>query len=124
MAVAHVSTIQSSRRKRINAMFNFLAFYVLFGVFMLRAYMLDWESIFSSSVFDEERHIFSFFIFMMISLVILFVVMLEVTNAAARLDTEYKGIYVTPAEFRAGIGRDKVGAARFSENVKCETDVD
>ena len=50
--------------------------------------------------------------------------MLEVTNAAARLDTEYKGIYVTPAEFRAGVGRDKVGAARFSENVKCETDVD
>ena len=86
--------------------------------------MLDWESIFSSSVFDEERHIFSFFIFMMISLVILFVVMLEVTNAAARLDTEYKGIYVTPVEFRAGIGRDKVGAARFSENVKCEIDAD
>ena len=105
-------------------MFNFLAFYVLFGVFMFRAYMLDWESIFSSSVFDEERHIFSFFIFMMISLVILFVVMLEVTNANARLDTEYKGIYVTPAEFRAGIGRDKVGAARFSENVKCEIDAD
>ena len=105
-------------------MFNFLAFYVLFGVFMLRAYMLDWESIFSSSVFDEERHVFSFFIFMIISLVILFVVMLEVTNVAARLDTEYKGIYVTPAESRAGIGRDKVGAARFSENVKCETDAD
>ena len=105
-------------------MFNFLAFYVLFGVFMLRAYILDWESIFSSSIFDTERHVFSFFIFMMISLVILFVVMLEVTNAAARLDTEYKGIYVTPVEFRAGIGRDKVGAARFSENVKCEIDAD
>lgn len=105
-------------------MFNFLAFYVLFGIFMLRAYMLGWKSIFSSSVFDEERHVFSFFIFMIISLVILFVVMLEVTNAAARLDTEYKGIYVTPAEFRAGVSSDKVAAARFSENVKCETDAD
>ena len=105
-------------------MFEFLVFYVLFGVFMLRAYMLDWESIFSSSVFDEERHIFSFFIFMMISLVILFVIMLEVTNAATRLDTEYKDIYVTPAEFRAGVGRDKVSVAKFSKNVKCETDAD
>ena len=86
--------------------------------------MLGWKSIFSSSVFDEERHMFSFFIFMIISFVILFVVMLEVTNANARLDTEYKGIYVTPAEFRAGISRDKVGVAKFSENVKCETDAD
>lgn len=105
-------------------MFNFLTFYVLFGVFMLRAYMLDWKSAFSSEFFDEDDHILSFVILFFISLVILFVVMLEVTNAAARLDTEYKGIYVTPAEFRAGVGRDKVGAARFSENVKCETDVD
>lgn len=105
-------------------MLNFLAFYVLFGIFMLRAYMFGWKSIFSSSAFDEERHVFSFFIFMIISFVILFVVMLEVTNANARLDTEYKGIYVTPAEFRAGISRDKVGAAKFSENVKCETDAD
>ena len=86
--------------------------------------MLDWKSIFSSFIFDTERHVFSFFIFMMISFVILFVIMLEVTNAAARLDTEYKGIYVTPAEFRTGVGSDKVDAARFSENVKCETDAD
>lgn len=104
-------------------MFNFLAFYVLFGVFMLRAYMLGWKSIFSSS-FDEEDHMLSFVILFFISLVILFVVMIEVTNANARLDTEYKGIYVTPAEFRAGVGRDKVDAARFSENVKCEIDAD
>ena len=105
-------------------MFNFLAFYVLFGVFMLRAYMLDWKSIFSSPIFDEERHVFSFFIFMMISLVILLVVMIEVTNVKERLDTEYKGIYVTPVEFRAGVCRDEVSAARFSKNVKCETDAD
>ena len=105
-------------------MFNFLAFYVLFGVFMIRAYILNWESAFSSKFYDEDDHILSFVILFFISLVILFVVMLEVTNAAARLDTEYKGIYVTPAEFRAGVGRDKVGAARFSENVKCEIDAD
>ena len=105
-------------------MFNFLAFYVLFGVFMLRAYMLDWKSIFSSPIFDEERHVFSFFIFMMISFVILLVVMIEVTNVKERLDTEYKGICVTPAEFCAGVGRDEVSAARFSKNVKCETDAD
>ena len=105
-------------------MFNFLVFYVLFGVFMLRAYMLDWKSIFSSSIFDEERHVFSFFIFTAISFFILFVIMLEVTNVKERLDTEYKGIYVTPAEFRAGVGRDKVDAARFSENIKCEIDAD
>ena len=105
-------------------MFNFLAFYVLFGVFMLRAYTLDWKSIFSSEFFDEDDHILSFVILFFISLVILFVVMLEVTNANARLDTEYKGIYVTPAEFRAGVCRDKVDAARFSENVKCEIDAD
>lgn len=104
-------------------MLEFLAFYVLFGVFMLRAYMLDWKSI-SSSVFDEERHVFSFFIFMMISFVILLVVMIEVTNVKERLDTEYKGICVTPAEFCAGVGRDEVSAARFSKNVKCETDAD
>ena len=65
-----------------------------------------------------------FVILFFISLVILFVVMIEVTNANARLDIEYKGIYVTPAEFRAGVGRDKVDAARFSENVKCEIDAD
>ena len=105
-------------------MFNFLVFYVLFGVFMIRAYILNWESAFSSKFYDEDDHILSFVILFFISLVILFVVMLEVTNASARLDTEYKGIYVTPAEFRAGVGRDKVDAARFSENVKCEIDAD
>ena len=104
-------------------MFNFLAFYVLFGVFMLRARMLSWESIFSTEL-DEDTHILSFVILFFISFVILFVGMIEVTNTAARLDTEYKGIYVTPAEFRAGVGRDKVDAARFSENVKCEIDAD
>ena len=105
-------------------MFNFLAFYVLFGVFMLRAYMLDWKSIFSSPIFDEERHVFSFLIFTAISFGILLVVMIEVTNVKERLDTEYKGIYVTPAEFSAGVGRDKVSVAKFSKNVKCETDAD
>ena len=105
-------------------MFNFLAFYVLFGVFMIRAYILNWESAFSSKFCDEDDHMLSFVILFFISLVILFVVMLEVTNANARLDTEYKGIYVTSAEFRAGVGRDKVDAARFSENVKCEIDAD
>ena len=105
-------------------MFNFLAFYVLFGVFMLRAYILDWKSIFSSEFLDEDNHILSFVILFFISLVILFVVMIEVTNANARLDAEYKGIYVTPAEFRADVSSDKVDAARFSENVKCEIDAD
>ena len=85
--------------------------------------MFDWKSIFSS-VFDEDIHVISFFIFTAISFGILLAVMIGVTNVKERLDTEYKGIYVTPAEFSAGVGRDEVGAARFSENVKCETDAD
>ena len=93
-AAAHVSTIRSSRRKRINAMFNFLAFYVLFGVFMLRAYMLDWESIFSSSVFDEERHIFSFFINICCCLAnqgLLWQVRQKTDNCAAQLRHRHPG---------------------------------
>ena len=105
-------------------MFEFLAFCVLFGIFMLRAHMFDWESIFSSSAFDEDTHAISFFIFTVSSFVILFAVMVGVTNVKVWLDTEYKGIYVTPAEFRAAVGRAEVGAAKFSENVKCEIDAD
>ena len=90
---------------------------------MLRAHMFDWESIFSS-VFDEDIHVISFLIFTAISFGILFVVMIGVTNVKERLDTEYKGICVTPAEFCAGVGRDKVSVAKFSKNVKCETDAD
>lgn len=86
--------------------------------------MFDWESIFSSSVFDEDIHVISFLIFTAISFGILLVVMIEVTNVKERLDTEYKGICVTPAEFCAGVGRDKVSVAKFSKNVKCETDAD
>ena len=104
-------------------MLEFLAFCILFGVFMFRAHMFDWKSIFSS-VFDEDIHVISFFIFTGFSFSILLIVMIEVTNVKERLDTEYKDIYVTPAEFSAGVGRDEVGAARFSENVKCETDAD
>ena len=120
--VMHVSTIQLSQRKRINVMFEFIVFCILFGVFMLRAYMFDWKSIFSS--FNDDTHAISFLIFMGISFGILLTVMIVVTNVKTRLGTEYKGIYVTPAEFCAGIGRDKVSAAKFSENVKCETDAD
>ena len=116
-------TIRLSQGKKINAMFEFLAFFILFGVFMLRAHMFDWESIFSS-VFDEDIHVISFLIFTAISFSILLVVMIEVTNVKERLDTEYKGICVTPAEFCAGVGRDKVSVAKFSKNVKCETDAD
>ena len=104
-------------------MFEFLAFCVLFGVFMFRAHMFDWKSIFSS-VFDEDIHVLSFFIFTGFSFGILLIVMIEVTDVKERLRTEYKGIYVTPAEFCAGVGRDEVSAARFSKNVKCETDAD
>ena len=104
-------------------MFEFLAFCILFGVFMFRAHMFDWKSIFSS-VFDEDVHVISFFIFTAISFGILLVVMIGVTNVKERLDTEYKDIYVTPAEFSAGVGCDEVSAARFSKNVKCETDAD
>lgn len=50
--------------------------------------------------------------------------MVGVTNVKVWLDTEYKGIYVTPAEFRAAVSRAEVGAAKFSENVKCEIDAD
>ena len=85
--------------------------------------MFDWESIYSS-VFDEDMHVISFFIFTLISFGILLVVMIGVTDVEERLRTEYKGIYVTPAEFCAGVGSNKVSAARFSENVKCETDAD
>ena len=104
-------------------MLEFLAFCILFGVFMFRAHMLDWESI-SSSVFDKDMHVISFFIFTLISFGILLVVMIGVTNVKERLRTEYEGIYVTPAEFCAGVGRDEVSAARFSKNVTCETDAD
>lgn len=105
-------------------MLEFLAFCVLFGVFMLRAHAFDWESIFSSVYDDEDMHGISFLILSAVSFGILLAVMIVITNAKERLGTEYKGIYVTPAEFRAGVGRDEVGAARFSENVKCETDAD
>ena len=79
--------------------------------------MFDWKSIFSS-VFDEDIHVISFLIFTAISFGILLVVMIEVTNVKERLDTEYKGICVTPAEFCAGVGRDKVSVAKFSK--KCQ----
>lgn len=122
-AAVCVSTILLNQRKRINAMFEFLAFCVLFGVFMLRAHALDWESI-VSSVYDEDIHGISFLILSAVSFGILLVVMVGVTNVKVWLDTEYKGIYVTPAEFRAAVGRAEVGAAKFSENVKCEIDAD
>lgn len=105
-------------------MFEFLAFCVLFGVFMFRAHMLDWKSIFSSDEFDEDIHAISFFMLTGISFVILLAVMIGVTNVKARLGTEYKGICVTPAEFRAGVGHDEVGAAKFSKNTKCDLGVD
>ena len=104
-------------------MFEFLAFFVLFGIFMLRAHMLDWKSIFFTE-WDEEIHVITFLLFSLISLAVLVFVMLCRTEVEKRLEKEYSGIYVTPAEFRAGVSRDKVGAAKFSENVKCETDAD
>ena len=104
-------------------MFEFLAFCVLFGIFMLRARMLDWKSIFSSG-WEEEIHVITFLLFSLVSFAILILVMLGRTGAEKRLEKEYGGVYVTPAEFRAGVSRDKVGAAKFSENVKCETDAD
>ena len=104
-------------------MFEFLAFFVLFGIFMLRARMLDWKSIFSSG-WEEDIHVISFLFFSLVSFAILVLIMLCRTEAENRLEKEYGGVYVTPAEFRAGVGRDKVGAAKFSENVKCETDAD
>lgn len=104
-------------------MFEFLAFFVLFGIFMLRARMLDWKSIFSSG-WEEDIHVITFLLFSLISLVVLVLVMLCRTGVERRLEKEYGGVYVTPAEFRAGVSRDKVGAAKFSENVKCETDAD
>ena len=90
---------------------------------MLRARILDWKSIFSSG-WEEERHIITFLFFSLVSLAVLVIVMLNRTDAENRLEKEYGGIYVTPAEFCAGVGRDKVSAARFSENVKCEIDAD
>jgi hypothetical protein len=104
-------------------MFEFLAFFVLFGIFMLRARMLDWKSIFSSG-WEEDIHMITFLLFSLISLAVLVLVILCRTGAERRLEKEYGGVYVTPTEFRAGISRDKVGAAKFSENVKCETDAD
>lgn len=104
-------------------MFEFLAFFVLFGIFMMRARMLDWKSIFSSE-WEEEIHGLTFLFFSLVSLAVLVLVMLCRTGAERRLEKEYGGVYVTPAEFRAGVSRDKVGAAKFSENVKCETDAD
>lgn len=104
-------------------MFEFLAFFVLFGIFMLRARMFDWRSIFSSG-WEEEIHALTFLFFSLISLAALVLVMFCRTGAERRLEKEYGGVYVTPAEFRAGVGRDKVGPAKFSENVKCETDAD
>ena len=82
-------------------MFEFLAFFVLFGIFMLRARMLDWKSIFSSG-WEEEIHALTFLFFSLVSLAILVLVMLCRTGAERRLEKEYGGVYVTPAEFRAG----------------------
>jgi len=104
-------------------MFEFLAFFVLFGIFMLRARMFDWKSIFSAG-WEEDIHTLTFLLFSFVSLAVLVLVMLCRTGAKKRLEKEYDGVYVTPAEFCAGVGRDKVGAAKFSENVKCETDAD
>lgn len=104
-------------------MFEFLAFYVLFGIFMLRARMLDWKSIFSSG-WEKEIHVLTFLLVSFVSFVILILVMLCRSAAEKRLEKKYGGVYVTPAEFCAGVSRDKVGAANFSENVKCETDAD
>lgn len=118
------SIIQSSqKRRKIDVMFEFLAFFVLFGIFMLRACVLEWKSIFSSG-WEEDIHVITFLFFSFVSLVVLVVVMLCRTGAEKRLEKEYGGVYVTPAEFRAGVSRDKVGVAKFSKNVKCETDVD
>lgn len=107
-------------------MFELLAFCVLFGLFMLRAALFEWRSVFSVGAdgIDQEAHVATFFIFFFVSLGVLVVVMFCRTGAEKRLEKEYGGVYVTPAEFMAGVGRDKVGAAKFSENVKCETDAD
>ena len=104
-------------------MFEFLAFYVLFWLFMLRARMFDWKSIFYAD-WESDIHAITFFLFFGISFAVLVFVMLCRTNAGKRLEKEYKGVYVTPAEFRAGVDRAEVGKAKFSENVKCETDAD
>lgn len=90
---------------------------------MLRARMLDWKSIFSSGL-EEDIHVITFLFFSFVSFVILILVMFCRTGAEQRLEKEYGGVYVTPTEFRAGVSHDKVGVAKFSKNVKCETDVD
>lgn len=107
-------------------MFEFLAFFVIFGIFMLRARMLDWKSIFSSE-WEKGIHVLTFLLFSLVSfaaILILAMLCRTRTGVEKRLEKEYAGVYVTPAEFRAGVSRDKVGAAKFSENVKCETDAD
>lgn len=90
---------------------------------MLRARILGWKSIFFSG-WEEEIHVLTFLLFSFVSFVILILVMFCRTGAEKRLEKEYGGVYVTPTEFSAGVSRDKVSAAKFSENVKCETDAD
>lgn len=104
-------------------MFKFLAFFVLFGIFMLRARMFDWRSIFSSG-YEEDIHVITFLLFSFVSLAVLVIVMLCRTDAEKRLEKEYSGVYVTPVEFCTGVSSDKISATKFSKNVKCETDAD
>lgn len=68
-------------------MFEFLAFFVLFGIFMLRARMLDWKSIFSSG-WEEDIHALTFLFFSLVSLAVLVRVMLCRTGAERRLEKE------------------------------------
>lgn len=106
-------------------MFEFLAFCCLFEIFMFRAYMFDWKSMFSPDSFpDEDIHIISFFIFTAVSFGILLAAMIKVADVKTRLDTEYKGVYAPPAEFLSGVKPAAAGKAGFSENAGCETDAD
>ena len=104
-------------------MFEFLAFCVLFGIFMLRARMLDWKSIFSSG-WDEDIHAITFLLFSLVSLAVLVLIMLCRTGAEKRLENEYKGVYVTLSDFKARVPAEKTGKPDFSDKVKCECDVE
>ena len=102
--------------------FEFAVFCVMFGTFMLRAYMFDWKSIVSDTDPFVDVHTTTFMLFSIIWFICVLACMISRADVRRRLAEEYGGVYVTSTEFCASVPPAKLGEARFSEKFKCEMD--
>jgi len=101
-------------------MYDLIAFWTIFGLFMLRARLLGWESILACDEWDEEKHIGLFFLFVFISSVFAFTMTYSKLRGPKTLRGEYKDVAVSFEEFITNVPAKDVKHMEFLyDSPKC-----